>query len=80
MCGVIEIRPKRRIASRSGKGNQPLNIKTAVELPLLKLGLPNFRWSFYFLLLLVASLFFRNIFYDVTHETLQLFSSKHFFF
>ncbi len=37
MCDVIKIRIKRRIAT-SGKGNQPLNIKTAVERPLLKLG------------------------------------------
>ena len=42
MCDVIKIRLKRRIATRSGKGNQPLNIKTAVEWPILKLGLPNF--------------------------------------
>ena len=46
MCDVIKIRPK--IATRSGKGNQPLNIKTAREWPILKLGLPNFKWSFYF--------------------------------
>ena len=32
---------KRRIATRSGKGNQPLNIKIAAERPILKLGLPN---------------------------------------
>ena len=43
MCDVIKIRLKRRIATRSGKGTQPLNIKTAVEQPILKLGLPNFR-------------------------------------
>ena len=43
MCDVIKVRLKRRIATRSGKGNQPLNIKTAVVLPILKLGLPNFR-------------------------------------
>ena len=41
MCDVIKIRLKRRIATRSGKGNEPLNIKTAVEI--LKLGLPNYR-------------------------------------
>ena len=46
MCDVIKIRLKRRIASRSGKRNQSLNIKTAIEWPILKLGLPNFRWSF----------------------------------
>ena len=40
MCG--------RYATRSGKGNQPLNIKTAVERPILKLGLPNFIWIFKF--------------------------------
>ena len=28
---------------------QPLNIKTAVERPIFKLGLPNFEYSFYFL-------------------------------
>ncbi len=40
---------KRRIATRpSWKGNQPLNIKTAVERPSLKLGLPNSRWSLYY--------------------------------
>ncbi len=54
-CDVIKIRLKRWIATRSGKGNQPIDIKTAVERPILKLGLPNFRWSFYFILLLVAS-------------------------
>jgi len=53
---------KTRIVTRSGKGNQPLNIKTAVELPILKLGLPNFMQSFKFILLLVASLLFRDIF------------------
>ena len=74
MCDVIKIRLKRRIATRSGKGNQPLNIKTAVERPILKLGLPNFRWSFYFILLLVASLLFISIFYDVTHATFQRFN------
>ena len=37
MCDVIKIRLKRRIVMRSGKGNQPLNIKTAVERPILKL-------------------------------------------
>ncbi len=42
MCDVIKIRLKRRIATRSGKGNQPLNIKTALERPIVKLGLPNF--------------------------------------
>ena len=58
MCDVIKILLKRRIATRSGKGNQPLTIKTSVERPILKLGYPNFRWSF-FILLLVASLLFR---------------------
>ena len=45
-----------------GEGNQPLNIKTAVERPILKLGLPNCRWSFYSILLLVASFLFKRIF------------------
>ena len=62
MCDVIKIRLKRRIATRSGKGKQPLNIKTAVDLPILKVGLPNFRLIFYFILLLVASLLFIRIF------------------
>ncbi len=62
MCDVIKMCLKRRDATRSWKGNQPLNIKTAVELPILKLGLPNFRWSFYFILLFVVSLLFRCIF------------------
>ena len=70
MCDVIKIRLKRRIATRSGKGNQPLNIKTAVERPILKLGLPNFKWSFYFNLLLVAFLLFRLIFM-MSHMTLS---------
>ncbi len=43
MCDVIKISLKRRIATRSGKGNQPLNIKTSIEQPILKLGYPNFR-------------------------------------
>ncbi len=39
LCDVIKIRLKRRIATRSGKGNQPLNNKSAVvEWPILKLG------------------------------------------
>ena len=50
MCDVIKIRLKRRIATK----RKPLNIKTAVKLLILKLGLPNFRWSFYFILLLAA--------------------------
>ncbi len=52
------------------KGNQPLNIKTAVELPIIKLGLPNFRWRFYYILLHVASLLFRRIFMT-SHMTLS---------
>ena len=43
MCDVIKIHLKRRIVKRSGKINQPLNIKTAVERPILKLGLPDFK-------------------------------------
>ncbi len=74
MSDVIKIRLKRRIATRSGKGNQPLNIKTAVKRPILKLGLTNFWWIFYLILLLVASLLFRRIF----HITLSSASLKHF--
>ncbi len=62
MCDVMKIRLKRRIATRSGKGNQPLNIKTAIEQLILKLGYLNFLLSFYFILLLIASLLFRRIF------------------
>ena len=43
MCDVIRINLKRRIATRSGNGNQPLNIKTVEGRPILKLGIPNFR-------------------------------------
>ena len=61
MCDVVKIRLK-RIATRSGKGNQPLNIKTAIERPILKLVCPNFSWSFLLISLLVASFLFRRIF------------------
>ena len=49
-CDIIKIRIERRFATRSGEGNQPLNITTAVERPILKLGLPNFYMEllFYF--------------------------------
>ncbi len=43
MCDVIKKHIIGRIAMRSGKGNQPINIETAVERPILKLGLRNFR-------------------------------------
>ena len=46
MCDVLKIRIKSRIVTRSEKGNKTPNIKTDVERPILKLGLPNFRWSF----------------------------------
>ena len=36
MCDVTKIRLKRRTATRSGKGTQPLNIKTAEDRPILK--------------------------------------------
>ncbi len=62
MFDVIKIRLKRRIATRSGKVNHPLNIKTAGELPTVKLGLLNFWWSVYFILLIVVSLLFKLIF------------------
>ena len=67
MCDVIKIHIKRRIATRSGKGNQPLNIKTALEQPILKLGYSNF--SFYLILLLVASLLL-DVFFT-SHMTLS---------
>ncbi len=72
ICDVIKIRVRRRDATINRKGNQPLNIKTGVERPILKLGLSNFRWIFYFILLLVASLLYRH-FYDVTHDTFRRF-------
>ena len=50
MSDIIKIRLKRRIGTKSEKGKQLLNIKTAVERLILKLRLPNFRWSFYFLI------------------------------
>ncbi len=46
MCDVIKIRIEKRIATRSGKGNQPLNIKTAIEQPVLNLGYPILGGSF----------------------------------
>ena len=70
MCDVIKMRLNRRIATRSMKGNQPLNIKTTVELPILKLGLPNLWWKFYFILLLVAYLLFKSNFMT-SHMTLS---------
>ena len=74
MCDVIKIRLKRWIATRSGKGKQLINSTTAVEQPILKLGLQNFSWSFYLILLLVASLLFRCIFMT-SHMTLSSASS-----
>ncbi len=62
MCDFIKISLKRRIATRTGKENQPLSIKTAVERPILKQVLQNFRWNFYFILLVVASLLYRRVF------------------
>ena len=38
ICDVIKICLKRKIASRSRKGTQPLKIETEVERPILKLG------------------------------------------
>ena len=58
MYDVIKKSLKRSYATRSGKGNQPLNIKTAVQRPILKLGLLNFKWSFYFISLLGVYLLF----------------------
>jgi len=64
MCDVIKIRLKRRYTTRSGKGNQLLNIKTAVEQPIIKLGiLGGALILFYFPLHL--------FFLDVTHDTFQ---------
>ncbi len=70
MCDVINIRLKRRLATRSGKGNQQLYIKTAIERPILRLGYPNVMWNFYLILLLVASILFRRIFMT-SHMTLS---------
>ena len=79
MCDVIKIRLKSRDETRGRKGTQPLNIKTVVERSILKLGLPIFKWSFYFTLLLVAFLLFRRFFFDVTHDTFQRFQCLHYF-
>ncbi len=65
-----KIRHKRRIATSSWKGNQLLTIKTAIERLIFKLGYPNFRWNFYFILFLVASLLFRRIIMT-SHMTLS---------
>ncbi len=46
MCDVIKIRLKRRTATRRGKENQPLNIKRAVERPILMVRLTIIMWSF----------------------------------
>ncbi len=70
LCDVIKIRLKRRITTRGGKDFQTLNIKPAVEWPILKLGSTNFRWSSYFILLLAASLLFKCIFMT-SHRTLS---------
>ncbi len=73
MCDVIIIRLERRVAMSGGKGNQTLNIEKAIERPILKLGYPNFRWSFYLNLLLVASLPFRRTarIFKTSHMTLS---------
>ena len=70
ICDVINIRLKRRDALRNGIGNQSLDIKTAVERPISKLGIPNFRWSLNFILLLVTSLLFR-LFFMTSHMPLS---------
>ena len=79
MCDVKKIRLKRRIATRSWRGNQPLNIKIALERLILRLGLPNFRCSFYFILLLVVSLLFR-CFFMTSHMPLSSISSSLIFY
>ncbi len=73
MCDVIEIRLKRKVETRSWKRNQPINIKTAVEWPILKLRLPNFRWSYYFYFTSRYITPFKTFSYDVTHATFQCF-------
>ncbi len=75
MFDVIKIRLKRRIATRSVKENQPLNIKEAIEQPILKLGYPNYGWSYYFQLFLVTTLLFRSILVT-SHMTLSSASFK----
>ncbi len=62
MRDIIKIRLKRRIATRRSKENWPLNIKTDAKWPILKLRLPNLRFSFYFILLLVVFLLFKRIY------------------
>ena len=75
MCDVIKIRLRRRIASRSGKGNQLLYIKTAVgRVAIFKARIAKFMLSFYFILLRVVSLLFKRIFMT-SHMTLSSASS-----
>ena len=66
---------KKKDLNEKWKKNQPLNIKS-YRAANLNLGLSNFRWSFYFILFLVASLLFRRIFYDVTQDTFQCFAKS----
>ncbi len=66
MCDIIKLRLK----TRSWKGNQPLNIKTAEERPILKLGLPNFRWRFYFISLLLHASFL-DVYFKTSHMPLS---------
>ncbi len=75
MCDVIKISLKIRISTKGGKGNQQLSIKTAERPANFKARITKFRWSFYFILLLVATLLFTRIFMT-SHRTLSSASNK----
>ena len=65
LCDVIKIRLKRRDATRCGKENQPLIIKTAVERPIFNLVLPNFGGAFIL------------FYFSLHHSILDVFLSRH---
>ena len=68
MCDVIKIRLKRRITTRSGKGNQPLNINSC-RTANFKARITKFQVEllFYFTSRCIPPL--QTYFYDVTHDT-----------
>ncbi len=65
MCDVIDIRLKRRDATRIGKGNQLLNIKKA--------RITKFLGGAFILFYFSLHPSFLDVFYHVTHATFQCF-------
>ncbi len=59
--------------TRSGKGNQPLNIKTGVDWPILKLE-SQVELLFYFTSCYIPP--FQTLFYDVIHATFHCSSAS----